>query len=102
MSWLDEMHDVQESMNGVQDELHSLAYSLADIGLEKLAKQLAAMGRILFQAEEKLQQAKSNKVHEDYKQAEQSSVNVLSATLGGIELAARAIEGENKTKPEID
>ena len=74
------------SLNTEAMVIRSIATNLYNVGLDKLAAKLDQISSTIFTATQNLNDAISKDESEQFKQAQQSSINVLNATLAGIEI----------------
>ena len=88
-SFLETFDEIQD----IQDRVHYIlktADKLSEVGMDKIARILRYDAEGIQKSAEALQQAIHQRIHSDFRQAQQSSVTVLNAVLAGMEVAERA------------
>jgi hypothetical protein len=97
MSWLTEYQEGRKRVERAIWNLNNLSNLLDEVGNDKLAYRISMIHDNLMEAHVQIDKAVMGNLDSQYKQAQQSSANVLKACLAGVKLA----EDENQTKTYI-
>jgi hypothetical protein len=82
-----EVEESEEHILYCVEELDKLAQAFRTVGNQKLAKELFEMSDLLETSVHTIMEALGNETHARFLDAQQASVNVLSAVLAGIEVS---------------
>lgn len=86
MSWFQEVNEIADFMDETAKELQFSANAFSTVGQGGFACKLYNKSRALHKKAEELRQIVSGKIDGDWKQAQQSSANMLNACLAGVKL----------------
>ena len=86
MSWFREINAIADFMEETARELQFSANAFSTVGQGGFACKLYGKSKALREKAEELRQIVSGKIDGDWKQARQSSANMLNACLAGVKL----------------
>jgi hypothetical protein len=92
---LDKVHDAFNVISQAVNELDVVSLDLERVGFEHLVERLHGPRFVLRDALKTLRDDYSRQITDQCNDAQQSSLNVLNATLAGVDLAYKAANGRD-------
>lgn len=89
MSWLDETNAARKKIFQAQSIIDDVSEALERVGMDRLSEELIIAINMLGDAEFQIRNATTEKVDADFKQAQESSTNILRAALAIAEMRGK-------------
>jgi len=85
----DIVHDAFKELISVAETLERTSCSLSDVGLGRLSRDLWGASQAIADSVKTLRDADADQIHSRSQQSQQSSANMLTSVLAGIELGRK-------------